>query len=194
MPRRWGSLEIADRLSSTAPTVIFHNFFNFFIKASFARHWDTDSCVSDQEPPHYPMNYRNPTSVRTSARSGMTLLELTVVILVLLSLISVLFVGSQAWKHGSDRAGCILQISQVQHGVRSFANLYGYVAEQNVAPLDLNSEVIGPGKFVENSPDCPGSGTYSFKPNEIPKIGSIYMTCSLKTNENHQPQPPHNSW
>ncbi|MBC7981098.1 MAG: prepilin-type N-terminal cleavage/methylation domain-containing protein, partial [Armatimonadetes bacterium] len=39
-----------------------------------------------------------------AAKSGMTLLELTVVILVLLSLISILFIGARAWKKGSDRA------------------------------------------------------------------------------------------
>ncbi|MGC4017627.1 MAG: prepilin-type N-terminal cleavage/methylation domain-containing protein [Luteolibacter sp.] len=43
-------------------------------------------------------------------KKGMTLLELTVVILVLLSLISILFIGAKAWKKGSDRAGCIMNI------------------------------------------------------------------------------------
>ena len=43
-----------------------------------------------------------------AVKSGMTLIELTVVILVLLSLISILFVGARAWKRGSDRAGCII--------------------------------------------------------------------------------------
>ena len=41
---------------------------------------------------------------KKAAKSGMTLIELTVVILVLLSLISILFVGARAWKKGSDRA------------------------------------------------------------------------------------------
>ena len=51
-------------------------------------------------------------------KSGMTLLELTVVILVLLSLISILFIGARAWKKGSDRAGCIMNIRNVQQAVR----------------------------------------------------------------------------
>ena len=53
----------------------------------------------------------------------MTLLELTVVILVLLSLISILFIGARAWKKGSDRAGCILNIRNVQQAVRGYANM-----------------------------------------------------------------------
>ena len=44
-------------------------------------------------------------TLTTKRKAGMTLLELTVVILVLLSLISILFVGARAWKKGSDRAG-----------------------------------------------------------------------------------------
>ncbi len=56
----------------------------------------------------------------------MTLLELTVVILVLLSLISILFIGARAWKRGSDRAICIIHIQSAQKGVRSYANLYGF--------------------------------------------------------------------
>ena len=51
-------------------------------------------------------------------KAGMTLLELTVVILVLLSLISILFIGARAWKKGADRAGCILNIRNVQQAVR----------------------------------------------------------------------------
>jgi len=56
-------------------------------------------------------------------KSGMTLLELTVVILVLLSLIAILFVGARAWKRGSDRAGCIMNIRNVQQAARGHMNM-----------------------------------------------------------------------
>jgi type II secretory pathway pseudopilin PulG len=124
----------------------------------------------------------------------MTLIELTVVILVLLSLLTILFIGARAWKRGSDRAACILQIRQVQIGVRSFANMNGYVADQAVAPLDLESEVIGPGKFLESTPFCPAGGTYTFKKNQIPRTGSVYMKCSLDKDQDHHPKHPHKSW
>lgn len=124
-----------------------------------------------------------------SVRSGMTLLELTVVILVLLSLISILFIGAQAWKKGSDKAMCIVQIQNVQKGVRSFSNLYGYSPSQSVAGLQLR--VIGLGKFVEDTPECPGSGTYSFGQtfgvDTIPPVGELYMGCSLSGSEEHIP-------
>ncbi len=120
----------------------------------------------------------------------MTLLEMTVVILVLMSMISVLFFGAQAWKRGSDRAQCILLIRSVQQGVRSYANLYGF-NPGSMAP-NLQSQVIGIGRFVEQTPQCPGNGDYTFGQqygNEvIPPIGSLYMDCSLAGSDDHVPE------
>jgi type II secretory pathway pseudopilin PulG len=56
-------------------------------------------------------------------KAGMTLLELTVVILVLLSLISILFVGARAWKKGSDRSANILNIRNTQQAMRGEENM-----------------------------------------------------------------------
>ena len=67
------------------------------------------------------MKLNNTPSVKS--KSGMTLLELTVVILVLLSLISILFIGARAWKKGSDRSANILNIRNVQQAVRGHGNL-----------------------------------------------------------------------
>jgi len=111
-------------------------------------------------------------------KAGMTLLELTVVILVLLSLISILFIGARAWKAGSDRAGCIIQIRNVQQGVRSYANMNG--VNPGATVTGLQGLVIGTGMFVEKTPACPAAGTYSFPAaTTVPAIGTLYMTCSL---------------
>ena len=59
----------------------------------------------------------------TKRASGMTLLELTVVILVLLSLISILFVGARAWKKGSDRSANIMNVRNIQQAVRGYENM-----------------------------------------------------------------------
>jgi type II secretory pathway pseudopilin PulG len=56
-------------------------------------------------------------------KTGMTLLELTVVILVLLSLISILFVGARAWKKGSDRAANIMNLRNAQQAMRGHQNM-----------------------------------------------------------------------
>jgi len=53
----------------------------------------------------------------------MTLLELTVVILVLLSLITILFIGARAWKRGSDRSANMMNLRNTQAAMRSHQNL-----------------------------------------------------------------------
>jgi type II secretory pathway pseudopilin PulG len=119
----------------------------------------------------------------------MTLLEMTVVILVLLTLITVLFFGAQAWKRGSDRAICIINIQSVQKGLRSYSNLYGFAPGAN-AP-GLQSQIIGLGRFIETTPVCPGGGNYSFGQalgaDTVPPIGSLYMECTLAASDKHVP-------
>ncbi|WP_193210788.1 type II secretion system protein [Luteolibacter marinus] len=116
---------------------------------------------------------------------GLTLLELTVVILVMLTLVAVLFIGANAWKNGSDRVLCIINLQNVQKGVRSFANLNGYEAGATVA--GLQNQVIGLGRFVEAMPICPGDGVYSSGGDVIPDIGSLYFNCSLSATGEHEP-------
>lgn len=122
-------------------------------------------------------------------RSGMTLLELTVVILVLLSMVTILFFGAQAWKRGSDRAICIVHIQSVQKGVRSYSNLYGFSPGDH-AP-NLQSQVIGLGRFIETTPDCPGGGIYTFGQTHgvetVPPMGILYTECSLAASDEHVP-------
>ncbi|MGJ8645162.1 MAG: prepilin-type N-terminal cleavage/methylation domain-containing protein [Luteolibacter sp.] len=115
-----------------------------------------------------------------ATKSGMTLLELTVVILVLLSLISILFIGARAWKKGSDRAASILQIRNVQQAVRSYSNMNNKNAGDTVATL--KADIFGAGKFIENDPTVAGghpAGTgYVFAiatETLIPAIGVLYM-------------------
>ena len=125
------------------------------------------------------------TNTQKTGKSGMTLIELTVVILVLLSLISILFVGARAWKRGSDRAGCIMNIRNVQQGMRSYQNMNGHSAGEVVS--GAYGEIVGAGKFVESRPNCPGAGTYSNRGDTLPQQGVLYMTCSLAATEKHVP-------
>ncbi len=114
-----------------------------------------------------------------STKSGMTLLELTVVILVLLSLISILFIGARAWKKGSDRAAAILQIRNVQQAVRSHANMNNINPGGTIAKTDI----IGPGQYIEVDPvgNHPAPSPINFviaAPTVVPAVGTLYMTSS----------------
>ena len=113
----------------------------------------------------------------------MTLLELTVVILVLLSLIGILFIGARGWKRGSDRAGCILNHRIAQQSVRSYQNMYGFSSGQ---PLDMEDKIIGPDKFFSR-PSCPSGGVYTYI-TYIPLPGELAMECSLQGSDKHVPE------
>ena len=120
--------------------------------------------------------------MKTKLNKGMTLIELTVVILVLLSLISVLFIGAKAWKAGSDRAQCILNIRNTQTAGLSWQNMYN----KNVGDAVASSDLIGSGKFLESAPTCPAGGTYTLAAT-IPALGTLFNPCSLATSDQHVP-------
>jgi type II secretory pathway pseudopilin PulG len=121
------------------------------------------------------------TTSHAQRKSGMTLLELTVVILVLLSLIAILFVGARAWKKGSDRAGNIMNIRNAQQAMRGHANL------RNLAQSDTCDEAIVYGAAGD------GVGGYLRKPTPpnvditsyvgagtVPAIGTLWLTAGYQ--------------
>lgn len=119
----------------------------------------------------------------------MTLLEMTIVILVLMSMVSLLFAGSRAWKAGADRSNCIVQISSVQKALRGHCNMHGHSIGDTVT--DLQSQLIGYGKYVSTTPICPAAGSYTFGEefgaDIIPPLGTLYMQCSLADSREHEP-------
>lgn len=124
-----------------------------------------------------------------SCRPGLTLLELTVVIMVLNTLVGVLFVGFRAYKAGADRAACVMNIYAVQKVVRSYANLNNLSPGQVLGEeIDLREELVGPGRYLEVPPECPGGGIYTDLGKRLPRAGEIYLSCSLAGKKRHRPQ------
>lgn len=125
----------------------------------------------------------------------MSLIELTVVIFMLLGLITIMFIGAQAWKRGADRGMCVMNIQIVQKAVRGYGNLYGHTPGDAVP--GLKSKLFTSGSFFETAPDCRGGGVYiyggSSGENTIPPIGQVYLRCSLGEARDHQ-LPPNAEW
>ena len=115
-------------------------------------------------------------------QAGMTLIEITLVIAVLLGLISVLFIGVAAYKKGSDRAKCILNISTMQKAVRSYQNLN----ELDEGDALASTLLIGAGLMFEATPVCSAGGAYGFA-GVVPATNTPYLTCSLAGSDNHAP-------
>jgi prepilin-type N-terminal cleavage/methylation domain-containing protein len=136
---------------------------------------------------------------RVSAQCGMTLIEMSVVITVLLSLVSILFMATQSWKRGSDRAACIVTLRNVQVAVRSYQNLYGYTnggyPYAEYGTQDIARHLMEKG-YLENSlyqlatgqKNCYGGGTYERRhPDVFPVMGALYVQCSLSSSADHFP-------
>jgi prepilin-type N-terminal cleavage/methylation domain-containing protein len=117
-------------------------------------------------------------------KSGMTLLELTVVILVLLSLISILFVGARAWKKGSDRAGCILNIRNVQQAVRGYMNTH---PDQTTGPV--NTLIYSDdGSTYMKTPKCPSNTAVAYGYDvSVLTPGTIFLECATADAADHIP-------
>jgi type II secretory pathway pseudopilin PulG len=91
--------------------------------------------------------------------SGMTLIELTVVIVVLLALIAVLFVGAQAYKKGADKAACVMIQRNVQQACRSYYNLKPVVAAGVAVELaDIAALTAAGTDLLGSIPVCPKTG------------------------------------
>jgi prepilin-type N-terminal cleavage/methylation domain-containing protein len=120
---------------------------------------------------------------RAKRKSGMTLLELTVVILVLLSLISILFIGARAWKKGSDRAGCLIVIRNVQVAMRGDQNMRNSAPG---APGLAKANIIGAQAYIRNEPVCPADKltTYTYLGDgNYPQLGlPLLATCTQAGN------------
>eukprot|EP01031_Cornospumella_fuschlensis_P005228 gene5228-6517_t len=107
-------------------------------------------------------------------RSGMTLIEISLVIALLLGLIAVVFLGIGSYRTGADKAKCKMQLAAVQKAVRAGANFQNI--ETGGALTD--TDVFGPGLLMNAAPVCPSApATYTWGAT-VPATGTPYGTCS----------------
>jgi type II secretory pathway pseudopilin PulG len=105
--------------------------------------------------------------------SGMTLIELTVVIVILLALIAVLFVGAQAYKRGADKAACTMAQRNVQQACRAYYNL------TPSAPAATAGE-LAKAELLAEIPKCPTTGVILafVDKGADAAIGTLFVTCA----------------
>jgi type II secretory pathway pseudopilin PulG len=101
------------------------------------------------------MKLTQTTSIKRN--SGMTLIELTVVIVVLLALIAVLFVGAKAYKKGADTAACVMNQRNIQQACLSYLNLNPSKVAADVTFGNLNGA-----ELMVSAPFCPSDATAVF--------------------------------
>jgi len=86
------------------------------------------------------------TSIKKAAK-GVTLIELSVVIAVLLVLISVLFIGATYYRDSANNAACVVAQSSLTKGLNSYYNISNDTL--------LGSELSTTGPFIGGVPACP---------------------------------------
>lgn len=118
------------------------------------------------------MKINNITSNRLN-KKGMTLIEISLVVALLLSLIAILFVGIAAYKKGADRSKCVINITSVQKAVRSHQNMY----EMKAADALPHADIIGPGLYIEQLVE-PAGDAYGYA-DVVTAVGTAYLTCGL---------------
>jgi prepilin-type N-terminal cleavage/methylation domain-containing protein len=94
------------------------------------------------------------TSIRKTPK-GVTLIELSVVIAVILVLISVLFIGASYYRNSANNAACQVAQSSLQKAADSYMNV------SNSSTVTI-AGLTGAGLPFANAnavPSCPGDGT-----------------------------------
>ena len=123
------------------------------------------------------VNHRQP----KRSQGGFTLIEISLVIALILGLITVAFLGVGAYRKGSNKAKCKMQMAQIQKAVRSFQNM------SDLRPLDpfpLTVVMYDPTNgIVPYAPVCPEpGGTYTpAQPSAFPGPGLPIINCTLST-------------
>src|SRR6187549_435174 len=107
--------------------------------------------------------------------AGMTLIEISLVIALLLGLIAVVFLGIGSYRKGSDKAKCKMQLAAAQKAVRSQANFQNL----DIGAVFTEAQAFGPGMALENAPTCPSGGEYTWT-GTIPLLGVPYGTCDFE--------------
>ncbi len=104
---------------------------------------------------------------------GLTLIEISLVIALLLGLIAVVFMGIGAYRKGADKAKCKIQLAQTQKAIRAHCNFNNL----NVGDILVATVVFGPGLPVEVEPACPSGGTIAWQ-GVVPAISTAYGNCN----------------
>ena len=92
----------------------------------------------------------SPRLARRRFRPGLSLLELSVVLVVAQIFLSLGFFGVRAYKTGVDRAQCVMNIRNVQNAVRSYSNTAGLRPGQSLGQeIKLLDELVGTEQFLE---------------------------------------------
>jgi type II secretory pathway pseudopilin PulG len=106
-------------------------------------------------------------------KAGITLLEMTVVVMVLLTLIGILFVAASRWKRGVDRAANIMNLRNAQQAMRGYS-LANQIQVGDPVPQNV---IFGPDGYLL-FPEPVATVTYDVPDQISTPPGILYLRAS----------------
>jgi prepilin-type N-terminal cleavage/methylation domain-containing protein len=102
-------------------------------------------------------------------KQGFTLVEIMIVVMIIGLLAAIALPGFQKARESSQENACINNLRVIE-GAKD-----QYAIEQNMTTGDTPtySNIFGTGAFIDDTPECPGGGSYTFG-----AIGTD-STCSI---------------
>jgi prepilin-type N-terminal cleavage/methylation domain-containing protein len=119
---------------------------------------------------------------------GLTLIELSIVVSLILSLISILFYGMASYKDQSDAARCKVKLAQLHKNIRAFGNFNEVTPGQNWNSKSIGGVAINfatdftqPLTTIEpNALNCPTGVNYTaVNIVTCPKVGTLAYDCPV---------------
>lgn len=118
---------------------------------------------------------KKPLASSSPAPKGVTLIELTIVIAIVMLLLSVLLMSAEFYTKAADRSACIVNLSGLQKTARSYQNLNGLRVGD---PFTVDM-VTGENKAFTSPPVCPlRNGPYALSEERIQPAGTAMFVCS----------------
>jgi len=108
-------------------------------------------------------------------KPGMTLIELTVVIIVLLTLISVLFFAGTAYIKASNRTACLTNQATIQKAMRGYATLNQIVPTGSITWTTIKADGYIGG--LPSTMKCPTNKNGYVALNKVPAQGTLVAPC-----------------